>query len=97
MGTNTILFDASDLADGTAAFDHRQTRAGRLDQSLQRHEPRGLQIGQPAASGMLARFDDTTTTYASVRGYRDDDRHQHRGRGFPDDDATGAFILGEVE
>lgn len=70
VGANTIVFDATDLADGaaTGTITVKAAPAGWVKAftgtNLAAYKSANVQ-----ASGRLLRVDDTTTTYAGVRGY----------------------------
>lgn len=70
IGSNTIVFDASGLPDGaaTGTITVKLAPAG-WTKAFAGTNLAAYKSANPAASGMFARFDDTTTTYASVRGY----------------------------
>ena len=70
VGTNIIVFDAADLPDSTVAgsVTVKLAPAGWL-KAFSGTNLAAYKSANPAATGVFARFDDTTTTYASVRGY----------------------------
>lgn len=69
VGTYSVTFDASDLANGTATGTITMKQAGAgWSKAFSGTNLAAYKSANVQASGCLLRVDDTTTTYASVRG-----------------------------
>lgn len=70
VGTNTIVFDATGLLDGSATGTITvKCAAAGWAKEFSGTNLAAYKSADVAASGSYLRVDDTTTTYASVRGY----------------------------